>query len=120
MELNIIHIILIVVIALLQIVGLWKIFSKAGKAGWKSLIPIYNIIVWLQIIGKPWWWMLLLLFVPIADIIIMILMYHGLSKSFGKGAGFTVGLVLLGFIFVPILGFGRAQYIGPGGAPKTA
>jgi len=47
-------------------------------------------------------------------------MYHGLSKSFGKGAGFTVGLVLLGFIFVPILGFGRAQYIGPGGAPKTA
>ncbi len=111
-------IILYLVIALLLIVSLWKIFEKAGKPGWASIIPIYNIIVWLEIIGKPWWWILLIFFVPFVNIVLLIIMVHLLSKSFGKGGWFTVGLLFLGIIFYPVLAFGNATYIGPAGAAK--
>ncbi len=99
----------------LMIISMWKIFTKAGKPGWACLIPIYSSIVLLQIIGKPWWWLLLICFVPIANLIFSIWMINMLSKSFGKSTGFTVGLLLLSFIFIPILGLGSAQYQGPAG-----
>jgi hypothetical protein len=108
-------IIIYVAIFVLLIVSQWKVFTKAGKPGWACLIPIYNIIVLLEIIGKPWWWLLLLLFIPVVNIVFAIWMMNLLSKSFGKSEGFTVGMVLLPFIFVPILGFGDATYKGPAG-----
>jgi hypothetical protein len=111
-------ILLIIAIAVLSIIGMWNIYTKAGKPGWACIVPIYNNLVLLEIVGKPWWWLLLWVFVPIANVVIMILVYNELSKSFGKDAGFTVGLILLGFIFIPILGLGDAQYIGPGGIKK--
>ncbi len=101
-------------IGILVIVAEWMIYAKAGKPGWAVLIPFYNIIVLLEIIGKPWWW-LLLLFIPGANIVFGIWMTNLLSKSFGKEEGFTVGLIFLGFVFYPILGFGEAKYIGPAG-----
>jgi hypothetical protein len=94
----------------------WIIFQKAGKSGWKSLIPVYSTIVLLQIIGKPWWWLFLLL-IPVMNIIWTIWMINLLSKSFGKNEGFTVGLILLSPIFYPILAFGGSKYLGPAGAP---
>jgi len=109
-------IILYLAVIALMIVSMWKIFTKAGKPGWACLIPIYNIIVLLQIVGKPWWWLLLML-IPGVNIVLAIIVYHNLSLSFGKTAGFTFGLVLLSFIFFPILAFGEAKYLGPGG-PK--
>jgi hypothetical protein len=105
-------------VIVLVIAGLWMTFTKAGEEGWKAIIPIYNTIIILKIIGRPWWWILLFL-IPVVDIVILILMYNGLSKSFGKGGGFTVGLILLPYIFVPILGFGPARYVGPS-APGSA
>jgi hypothetical protein len=93
----------------------WVIYQKAGKRGWYSLIPVYNILVLLQIVGKPWWWILLFL-IPFVNIIFAIWMLNMLSKSFGKNEGFTVGLLLLSFIFLPILAFGKAKYVGPAGA----
>jgi hypothetical protein len=93
------------------IAGVWKVFSKAGKPGWACLIPIYNVIVLLQIIGRPWWWLVLLL-VPIVGIIVAVMVSIELAKSFGKGAGFGIGLALLGPIFFPILGFGNDRYLG--------
>jgi len=104
--------ILYLAIIVLVIAGFWKVFTKAGKPGWAVIIPIYNIIVLLEITGKPIWWFLLLL-LPIVNIVIIIMVYHALSLSFGKGAGFTFGLFLLGFIFIPILGFGDATYTPP-------
>lgn len=97
-----------------MIASMWTIFSKAGKPGWAAIVPIYNFIVLLEIVGKPWWWLLLML-IPIVNLVILIIVYHKLSLSFGKGAGFTVGLILLGIIFLPILAFGDAKYVGPGG-----
>ena len=95
----------------LEIIALWFVFEKAGEPGWAAIIPIYNILIAIKIAGKAWWWILLLL-IPIASIVFYILILDGISKSFGKGAGFTVGLFFLRFIFLPILGFGKAQYIG--------
>jgi hypothetical protein len=94
---------------------MWKVYTKAGKPGWAVIIPIYNVIVMLEIVGKPWWWLLLMMFIPVVNIIFVIWMINLLSKSFGKGVGFTLGLIFLSFIFIPILGLGNAKYQGPAG-----
>ena len=108
------QLIVMLAIALVMIIAYWKIFEKAGKPGWAILIPIYNLIVLLEIVGKPLWWFFLLL-IPFVNIIFGIWVINLLSKSFGKNEGFTVGLILLGVIFYPILGFGDAKYVGPAG-----
>lgn len=96
-------------VIILMIVSMWKVFTKAGQPGWASIIPIYNMIVMLQIANKPLWW-IILFFIPIANIIIAIMMNIAIAEKFGKGAGFGIGLSFLGFIFMPILAFGDAQY----------
>ena len=90
----------------------WKINTKAGKPGWSAIVPIYNLMVLCEIVGKPTWWWLLLL-VPFYGIYVGIVLVHGISLSFGKSTGFTLGLLFLGFIFYPLLAFGDARYQGP-------
>lgn len=97
-------------ISLFYLIAEWKIYEKAGKPGWAILIPIYRTIVFLDIIGKPWWWLLLFL-IPGINIIFMIWSINLLSVKFSKGVGFTLGLIFLTFIFIPILAFGDAKYI---------
>ena len=98
-----------------MIIAMWKIFTKAGKPGWASIIPIYNIWVMLEVVGRPGWWLLLML-IPGVNIVIAIILLIDLAKSFGKGGGFAIGLLLLPYVFFPILGFGKAQYVGPSAA----
>ena len=102
-------------IILVTIIGCWKAYSKAGQPGWSCIIPIYNLIVWLQICGRPIWWFILML-IPLVNIIIFLVVCIDFAKSFGKGAGFGIGIFLLGFIFIPIIGFGSATYQGPSAA----
>jgi hypothetical protein len=104
-------IIIYLIIGLLMIISMWKIFSKAGKPGWAAIIPIYNIIVLLEIVDKPLWWIILIL-IPFVNIVISIILCIELAKKFGQSAGFAVGLILLPIIFYPILGFGGAKYTG--------
>lgn len=92
----------------------WKVFSKAGEAGWQIFIPIWNAVVWLRIAGRPWWW-LLLMFIPIINFILVIMATLSFAERFGKGAGFAIGLLFLPIIFYPWLAFGDAQY-----QPRTA
>ena len=113
-ELGIGFIVVILLVVVFMIAAMWKIFEKAGQPGWAAIVPIYNMYVLLKIVGKPGWWLLLFL-IPIVNYVFIIWTYNMLSKSFGKEEGFTVGLVLLGFVFFPILGFGDARYIGPYG-----
>jgi hypothetical protein len=87
----------------------WKIYAKAGQPGWAVLIPIYNIVVFLQIVKRPLWW-ILLCFIPLVNFILWIVLSSDLSKKFGKGLGFTLGLIFLAPIFYLILGFGDAEY----------
>jgi len=93
-------------IVIIVIAGTWKAFVKAGKPGWGCLIPIYNVILMLQIAGRPGWWVLLF-FVPIVNVVIAIIMCLDVAKNFGKGIGFALGLIFLGAIFWAILGFGE-------------
>ncbi|SMC71709.1 DUF5684 domain-containing protein [Pedobacter nyackensis] len=95
--------------------SMWKVFVKAGKPGWAAIIPIYNLIVLIEIVGKPTIWILWLL-IPCVNIVFAIWLMNLVSKSFGKSEGFTVGLVILPFVFYPILGFGDAKYLGPSAA----
>ncbi len=97
----------------------WKVYAKAGKPGWACIVPIYNFIILLEIVNKPWWWIFLML-IPIANIVFIIIILNRLSKSFGKSEGFTVGLVLLSVIFWAILAFDSSVYKKIEDAPATA
>ncbi len=99
------------VILVVGIVAMWKIFTKAGKPGWHSIIPFLNMYDLVEISGYNGW-MFLLFFVPIANIVIIILSYVGLAKKFGKSTGFAIGLIFLSIIFECILAFGDAEYQG--------
>lgn len=101
-----------VAIIVLAIASMWKVFAKAGKPGWAAIVPIYNIVVWCEIVGRPTWWVILAL-IPGVNIVIAVILAVDLAKSFGKGTGFAVGLIFLGLIFWAILGFGPATYQGP-------
>lgn len=87
----------------------WKVYEKAGQPGWAVLIPVYNLIIMLKIANKPWWW-IFLFFIPIANIVFLIMMLNRISLSFGKNAGFTVGLIFLSVIFWAILAFDKSEY----------
>ena len=107
------------VVLLLMIAAMWKVFSKAGQPGWAVLIPIYNIYVLCKVAGRPGWWLLLML-IPLVNLVIAIILNIDVAKNFGKGVGFGIGLIILPFIFYPILGFGSAQYQGgAASAPST-
>ena len=96
-------------VVLLMIAGMWKVFVKAGKPGWAAIVPIYNIIVLLEIAGKPAWWVILFL-IPFVNFIIAIMLGIAVAAKFGKGAGYGLGLALLAPVFYPMLGFGKAEY----------
>ena len=104
--------VIVLVIAVVCLVGMWKMFVKAGKPGWGAIIPFYNTYCLFEMsFGTGW--LFLLLFVPCVNAVIMIVMWIKLAQAFGKGAAFGVGILFLPFIFLPMLGFGDAQFIGP-------
>lgn len=107
-------IVIYIAILVLYIASIWTLFNKAGQPGWACIIPIYNVIVYLRVVGKPWWWLFLFM-IPYVNLIWVIWALNMLSKSFGKSEGFTVGLFFLSFIFLPILAFGDNKYLGPAG-----
>lgn len=138
-----------IILCVLMIIAWWKIFTKAGEKGWKAIIPFYSSYTMYKISWKTsvWWIMLAVSIVcggigaamlsssttaspsviglilyyaaAIVTLVIQIIFYVKLAKSFGKGGGFAVGLIFLNIIFMLILAFGSAQYIGPEGVQKT-
>lgn len=99
------------VIGLLELIGIWKVFTKAGHPGWACIIPIYNYYTFCKVAGRPGWWVILA-FIPLVNIIVGIIVLIDVAKAFGKGTGFGLGLIILGFLFFPILGFGSSRYQG--------
>ncbi|MBR1413600.1 MAG: hypothetical protein IJ574_02910 [Bacilli bacterium] len=116
----------VIIFYVLTVIAEWKIFTKAGEAGWKALIPIYNVYILCKIIGLSFWKFVIILplvlgFIAgfinkenvtnavsgIYGLVLAIMMAVKLGKSFGKSTGFIAGLVLFPNIFQLILGFGR-------------
>jgi hypothetical protein len=104
-------------VIVVMIAGVWAAFAKAGKPGWASLIPVYNVIVMLEIAEKPLWWVAMF-FIPIVSLVFGVLTLVAFAEKFGKGGGFVVGLIFLPFIFWPMLGFGDARYVGSPPPPQ--
>ncbi len=115
----VILIIVYIAVIVFEIAALWMVFVKADRPGWAAIIPFYNYYTLLKVVGRPGWW-LILYFIPIVNIVIFIIVALDLAKSFSKSTGFAVGLILLAFIFIPILGFGPATYAGPYAAGPRA
>ena len=103
------------------IIGLWKVFTKAGQPGWAALIPIYNAYIIIKIAGRPGWWLLMLI-IPLVNIVFGFLLAIDVAKAFGQSAVFGVVLLfLLGGIGYLVLGFGNYSYVGaPGMVPARA
>jgi uncharacterized membrane protein YhaH (DUF805 family) len=98
---------LVVIVA--AIAGMWMMFEKAGRPGWAAIIPIYNVYVLLKVADMSGWW-LLAFFVPIVDVVVAVWMTWKVSKAFGHGFGYFLGLLFLSPIFYMIIGFGKSQY----------
>ena len=108
----IVYFIVVLAIAILVLAGMWKMFVKAGKPGWGAIVPFYNMYCLFEMsFGNGW--LFLLCFVPLVNVVMGIIMYVKLAQAFGKSGGFAVGLIFLSFIFIPMLGFGDAEYVGP-------
>ena len=105
-------------IMVVSIIGMWKLFEKAGREGWKSLIPIYNLWVLFEIVGWEGWKIFLML-IPFYNIYLMIKFYIELAKAYGQEPIFALGLILLNPVFMLILGFGDSKY-QLGKAPAAA
>lgn len=101
--------IIYLVVLILVLAGMWRMYEKAGQPGWGAIVPIYNLYLLTVIAQKPGWWTVMF-FIPLANIVFGVMTMYEVAKRFGKGVGFTVGLILLSFVFVPILGLGDAQY----------
>ncbi len=98
-----------IIAAIMAIVGTWKMFEKANLPGWGTLIPFYNIYLFIKLAGRPGRWFLLLL-VPFVNIVIGLILNFDIAKRFGKGFGYGLGVLFLYPIFAMILGFGDAKY----------
>lgn len=107
-------VIIYLAIIVLTIVGLWKVFQKAGRPGWAAVIPFYNMYVATEVarLGILWF---ILMFIPVASIVASIMISLKIAENFGKSGGFGIGLWLLPFVFYPMLGLGDAQYQGTAG-----
>jgi hypothetical protein len=111
----IVPMIFMAIIGILMIIASWRIYQKAGKPGWACLIPIYNIIVFLQIINKPLWWFLMFI-IPFVNIIFLIMASVEFLKRFGKPTWHILLVLFFSAIYIPVLAFGKAQYKAEGAA----
>ena len=100
-----------VAILTLTVIAAWRVFVKAGQPGWGVLIPFYNLYLICKIARRPGWW-IVVLSIPIVNLLFVLFLALDVAKAFSKSVGFGIGMFFLGVVFVPILGFGSAQYNG--------
>jgi len=106
--------ILFLVVIVVLVAAMWRVFTKAGEAGWKSIIPLYNTYIMLRIVNRPGWWLLLYL-IPLVNLVVSIITSIDLAKAFGKTTAFGIfGLAIFSFVGYPMLAFDqKAKYTRP-------
>ena len=70
------------IIQVIHFIGTWKLYVAAGRKPWEAAVPVYNGVVLMKIINRPWWWVLLL-FVPIVNLIMFPVTWVETIRSFG-------------------------------------
>jgi len=108
---------IILIYCIVVLTAWWKMFEKAGIEGWKALIPFYNMWILAEIAGRPGWLGLVMVLCTtmdeigfIAAVVVQIIIYSDLAKAFGKGMGFTIGMLVLPIIFFPVIAFGKSTF----------
>lgn len=112
MPMMIVSVIIELVIAVYIIFITWRVFEKAGRKGWESIIPFYNIYVAFTIAGLEWWY-LILMFVPFVNIYVAVHLSIELAHRFNKSTAFGFGLLFLNPIFMSILAFEKDTVYTP-------
>ena len=103
--------IIYLVVIIFYIYCMWKLYEKAGRPGWESIVPIYGAYIMVTKIAKLEWWYLLLFFVPLVNIYAIFKVYIALAKNFGKSTMYGIALIFLSFILFPMLALGDAEFI---------
>lgn len=109
----------LIALAIFMIVVKWRLFTKAGIEGWKSLIPFYSDYLWYRMICGNGWLMFswLVALIPVigqlAFLAFNIYVVYCLSRAFGKSSAFCIGLIFFPIVFMPMLAFGSSVYCGP-------
>lgn len=102
--------VVLLVVSIILIISLWKIFKKGNEKGYKAIIPFYNILTLMKIVGMNRV-LFILFFIPIVNVFFFAYLSVTLANRFRKGAFFALGLLFLPFLFYPILAFGKAMPI---------
>lgn len=107
-------IIIVLAVAVFSVIVMWKMFEKAGKEGWRAIVPVYNIITLLEIVGLKWYYMFIYFasIIPVIGSLVVLfftfVVMVKLAKSYGKDIGFGVGLTLVSIVFMAILAFDKS------------
>lgn len=105
-----------ILLTIVALAGAWRVFEKAGRQGWEAIIPIYNLYVLTVITCQPWW-LLVLCVTPVLNLFAMAYLFVRLAERFGQPWPYAIGLLLVPFVFLPLLGFGEARYTAPPPSP---
>ena len=117
----IVALLLIIPVLIVYLVGLWKVFKKAGRNGWEAIIPFYNTWVLAEISGVAWWYALIIILTnlgiagdgflgtiaSLASLVANFFICYNLSKKFNKDVGTAVLAFLFGIVMIPIMGFSK-------------
>ncbi|MBQ6547053.1 MAG: zinc ribbon domain-containing protein [Bacilli bacterium] len=118
--------IIVVICAILILIAQIMMFKKGKQPGWAAIIPFYNQVVQCKMVGISPWWVLIVFLggmlgeIPhigsyislVISVYFMIILGVSTARAFGKSDSFAVGLILLPVVFYPVLGFGKAEYVG--------
>lgn len=82
------------IVQAVHFLGTWKLYIKAGRKAWEAAVPVYNAVILMKIINRPWWWVILL-FLPIINLIMIPVVWVETIRSFGRNSTAETWLVLL-------------------------
>lgn len=105
-------------IVVASIAGLWVLFQRAGKPGWMAIIPILNLVVMVSLAGKEWWW-IILFFVPIANIVALIMVFKHFLENYGERELLNIIIgIIFSFLYIPYMAFIKKSTYNPVHQPK--
>jgi len=96
-------------IQVVHFLGTWKLYQRAGRKAWEAAIPVYNAVVLMKIINRPWWWVVLM-FIPIVNLIIIPVIWVETIRSFGRNSTIdTVAVILTLGLYIYYINYGTSN-----------